>query len=255
MDDKEKQKWQARFAEMKRTEKTYTTMGSLHTLAGHWVENELIIEQAAEKEAETNGPNWTPDWNDPDSVGEWHSERSTARYMHDETMFPMHRYSCIVMLFTTFERELIRLIENLEAGKWKKICDEKAGRNVSPLKEAIKFVLDSRGVKIPDCPQYEALNDLQKIRDCIIHSKGEVSLSRDKEHLVELWLGEKSKSKKRRGFAAHWNNDIYIYPECIKQFLMEVWAFFVWVFERLNWEIASHWQGDKLEKIFEKLKS
>ncbi len=256
MSDESKQKWKALFADMERTKKTYTTFGALHTLAQHWVENEVIIERAANEEAEANGPKWTPDWNDRDSVGEWHSERDVARHMHDHTMFPMHRYSCIVMLFSTVERELIRLIENLEKGKWKKIRDEKAAKNkaANPMTEARNFILASRGVKFADCPVYFALTDLQKIRDCIIHCKGEVALSRDKEHLVEFWLGEKNKTKKRRGFAAHWDNEIYIYPECIKQFLMEVWAFFVWVFEKLNWGIAAHWQGDKLEKSFEKLK-
>lgn len=260
MTDEEKkkvlQKWQPIWADYQRTVKTYSTMSALHTLAKHWAENEVIIEQAAKEEADKNGPKWIPDSEDNDSVGEYLAERDLARDLHDKTMLPMHRYSCIVMLFATLERELIRLIDNLEAGKWKKIRAEKAGRNVNPLSEAAKmFVQASCGNKLSNFPKYEALMDLQKIRDCIIHCKGEVSLSRDKEHLVELWLGEKSKSKKRRGFAAPWNNDIYIYPECIKQFLIEIWAFFVWVFEKLNWEIAAHWQGGKLEKVFERLKN
>jgi hypothetical protein len=119
----------------------------------------------------------------------------------------------------------------------------------SCLGKASLFVESFCGVKLSDCPQYAALIDLQKIRDCIIHCQGEVSLSRDKDALVKLWLG----GKKRRGFAAHWDNDIYIYPDCIKQFLLEMRAFFVWIFEKLNWRIAAHWQGDKLEKMFEKL--
>jgi hypothetical protein len=77
-----------------------------------------------------------------------------------------------------------------------------------------------------------------------------VSLSRDKEVLEKLWLGD----KRRRGFAAHPNNDIFIYPECIEQFLKETWSFFLWIFAKLNWQIAAHWQWNKLEKIFKKLK-
>jgi hypothetical protein len=251
MTDESKQKWQDLFAEMELTEKTYTTMGALHTLAQHWVENEVIIEKDAVEEVRTNGPKWKPDYDDEASIAEFRAEQDIARYMHDETMLPMHRYSCIVMLFTTVERELIRLIENLEKGKWKKMSEEKGMKKKSPMGKAGQFVQDFCGVKLSDCPQYEALIDLQKIRDCIIHCQGEVSLSRDKKDLVELWLG----GKKRRGFAAHWNNDIYIYPDCIKQFLIEVWAFFVWVFEKLNWKIAAHWQGDKLGKLFSKLKT
>jgi hypothetical protein len=74
-----------------------------------------------------------------------------------------------------------------------------------------------------------------------------VGLSSDKDFLVKL-------RQKRKGFFAHPNNDIHIDEECIKQFLVEIWCFFVSVFGALGWEIASHWQGDKLEKTFEKLK-
>ena len=89
------------------------------------------------------------------------------------------------------------------------------------------------------------------LEEPIIHCHGEVSLSRDKAELTKFWLG----SRRRRGFAAPPNHDIYIDSECIKQFLKEVWSFFVWVFGKLGWPIAIHWQGDKLEKAFEKLKA
>ena len=236
-------------ADYQLTGKTYSTLGALHTLAQHWVENEVIIERAANEEADKNGPKWTPDYEDRDSIGEYFAERDLARDLNDKIMLPMHRYSCIVMLFTTVERELIRLVENLEKGRWKKLSEEKATKKKSCMGKTGQFVQDFSGVKLSDCPQYAALIDLQKVRDCIIHCQGEVSLSRDKELLVKLWLGD----KKRRGFAAHPNNDIFIYPECIEQFLKEAWSFFVWVFEKLNWKIAAHWQGDQLEKIFIKL--
>jgi hypothetical protein len=118
-EEKEKtmQKWGPIWADAQLTKKTYSTLGALNTLAQHWVENEIIIERAAVEEVETNGPKWKPDTDDQDSMGEFFAERDMARYMHDNTLLPMHRYSCIVMLFTTVERELIRLVENLEKGK------------------------------------------------------------------------------------------------------------------------------------------
>jgi len=69
----------------------------------------------------------------------------------------------------------------------------------------------------------------------------------DKKYLVAL-------RRKRKGFFVHPNNEMDIDEDCIKQFLVEVWAFFVSVFGALGWEIAPHWQGDKLEQIFKKLK-
>lgn len=237
-------------ADYQLTVKTYSTMGALHTLAQHWVENELIIEQAAGAEADKNGPQWTPDYEDEDSMGEYFAMRDLARNLHDKIMLPMHRYSCIVMLFTTIERELIRLVENLEKGKWQKMSQEAGVKNKSCMAKAGRFIQDYYGIKLSDCPQYEALIDLQKIRDCIIHCQGAVALSRDKEILAKLWLG----GKRRRGFAAPPNNVIFIYPECIERFLKEAWSFFVWVFEKLNWKIAAHWQRDNLEQTFKKLK-
>ncbi len=60
---------------------------------------------------------WKPDYDDKDSIGEYLAQRDLARDMHDKIMLPMHRSSCIVMLFTTVERELINLVENLEKRK------------------------------------------------------------------------------------------------------------------------------------------
>jgi hypothetical protein len=245
----EKQKWRDIFADMRLN--SYSTMYALHKVAQHWVENESIIERAAEEEADLNGPKWTPDYDDQDSMGEFYAERDLARDMHDHIMIPMHRYSCIVMLYTTVERELRRLIENLEKERGPQKLHVKDMKANSYLAKVAKHVKDFHGVKFSNCPQYESLCDLQKIRDCIVHCHGEVSLSRDKEDLIRLWRG----SKRRNSFAAPPTRDIYIGAECIKQFLIETWSFFVWVFSGLNWKIAAHWQGNKLEKTFEKLKN
>lgn len=251
MTDESKQKWQAIFADYELTKKTYSTMGALHTLAEYWVENEIIIERAAVEEVEKNRPTWTPDYNDEDSIGEFRAEQDMAREMHDKTMIPMHRYSCVVMLYSTVERELLRLIENLEKEhglqklKWKDI------RANGKLEQISKFCEVFFEFRLADFSQYAALTDLQKIRDCIVHCLGDVGLlanEKDKNYLMTL-------KDKRSGFFAHPNNEIYIDAECIKQFLMEIWGFFISVFNTLDWKIAAHWQGDKLQKTFEKLKS
>ena len=174
MTDEQKQKWKDIIADHQRTVKTYSTMAALHRLAQHWVENEIIIEGAATREADLSGPQWKPDPDDEDSVGEYLALRDLARDMHDKTMIPMHRYSCIVMLFTAVERELIRLVENLEKGRWKKLSEEKATMKTNCMGKAGLFVQSFCSVKLSDCPQYTALIDLQKIRDCIIHCHGEL---------------------------------------------------------------------------------
>jgi hypothetical protein len=244
-----KQRWQDTFDDYNRTEKTYHTMSALHSLAQYWAENEVIIEQAAKKEAEENGPQWEPDVNDEDSIGEFLAERSVARIMHDETLIPMHRFSSLVMLYSTVERELLRLIKNLENEsepqklKWKEI--RVSGGILGQISKYCDVFFNFRLV---DCSNFKDVTELQKIRDCIVHGLGNVTLSNDRDFLVKL-------HKNRDGFLVTTLDDIYIYEECIKQFIEEIWSFFVSIFATLKWEIAPHWQGNKLEKVFENLKT
>jgi hypothetical protein len=228
--------------------KTYWTMSALHSLAQHFVENEKLIEEAADKEVEMHGPKWTPNTDDQDELGEFFALRDLARMMHDDIMIPTHHNSCVVMLYSTVERELRRLIENLEKkhGPQRiKLDDLRGGSYLAQVK---KYTDVFYGLRLAECPQYEALIDLQKIRDCIVHCLGEVRFSRDKEYLVKL-------RDKRKGFFAHPDNDLYIYSECIVQFFFETWDFFFWIFTKLKWKIDKHYQGPKLQALFAKLKS
>ena len=242
----QRKKWIKIFREYE--PKTHSTMYALHSLAQHWVENEALIERAAIEEVKKNGPKWTP--KDDDEIGKFLSERDVARIMHDDIMIPMHRYSCIVMLSTTVEREFKRLVENLEkisGPKNKKVEDMK---EKSYLARVANFVEVFYGLRFADCPQYTALIDLQKIRNCIIHCHGEARLldNRKENHLVKLQANHP-------GFFAHSPNGIWIKSECIRQFFIKIWGFFTWVFDKLKWEINSCFQGNKLERTFKELET
>jgi hypothetical protein len=238
----QREKWIKIFREHE--PKTHSTMSALHSLAQHWVENEALIERAAKEEVNQNGPKWTP--KNDEEISEFVAERSEARMMHDDIMIPVHRYSCIVMLFTTVERELNRMVDNLEKerGEQKLKLKDISG---AFLNKVAKYIEVFYGLRLADCPHYEALHDLQKIRDCIIHCLGEVDESNDKKYLVEL-------QTKRAGFFAHSPNGIWIKSECIREFFIETWGFFNWVFRNLNWKINSCFQGNKLERTFKELK-
>ena len=88
------------------------------------------------------------------------------------------------------------------------------------------------------CEEYQALYDLQKIRDCITHCRGEVSLSRDKAYLVSL-------KDRRAGFFAWEGTDVEIRAECIERFIKETWAFFTWLFGELKRKINDSWKDSK----------
>jgi hypothetical protein len=138
----------------------------LHNVAQHWVANENLIEQGAEIEADTNGPKWKPDLNDEQSMGEFFAERDLARDVHDRIMIPMHRYSCVVMLFITVERELRRLIENLEKERGPQKLKVNDIREKSYMAQVGKFVAVFYGVKFSDCPQYTSLSDFDRVVLC-----------------------------------------------------------------------------------------
>jgi hypothetical protein len=224
--------------------KTLWTMSALNSVIQHWVETEILIERAAKEQVELEGPKWTPKGDD--EIGEFFAERDMARDLHDHTMIPIHRYSCIVMLFTTVERELKRLVENLEKqhGPQKlKVSDIKFG---SYLAQANKFIDAFFNIRLSDCAQYEAMTDLQKVRNCIIHYQGEAGLAPDMDYLIQL-------RDRRKGFFAHPLTDIKIEQECLQQFSTEAWQFFTWIFNSLSWEIDSHYQGNCLDRHFRRI--
>jgi hypothetical protein len=233
----QQEKWIKIFREYE--PKTHSTMYALHSLAQHWVENEALIEQAAKKEVEKTLQKLSPE---DYEVYELEAEIKVARMTHDDVMIPIHRYSSIVMLYTTVERELKRLVSNLGNGK------VKYAKNKSYLEQVAKFVEDFHNLRLVECPQYKALDDLRIIRNCIIHCHGDSRLLGEKElDLVRL-------EGSRPGFYAHSPYGIWMNPGCIRQFLIETWSFFTWVFGKLNWKINNCFQGNKLEQTFKELK-
>ena len=163
-------------------------------------------------------------------------ERRIARHLHDEIVLPTFRYSCLVMLFAVVERELLRLVRNLEKGATQNPkFVSKRGSSLKPVSDHCKAHFN---LCLQDSPEYGALCDLQKIRDCIVHCHGEVSLSRDASHLIGL-------KHRRPGFSAYEGTTIDIEAECIEQFLKEVWSFFLWVFHQLKWDVDDSWLEKK----------
>ena len=92
--------------------KTFDTQFALHSFVPFWKENERLISEAAEEAELRDGPKWKP--RTRDELGEFHMERGVARHLYDEVLTPTFRHSCVVMLFSIVERELLRLVRNLE---------------------------------------------------------------------------------------------------------------------------------------------
>ena len=147
------------------------------------------------------------------------------------------------MLFSMVERELQRLVANLDSEHGKQKLTPKDLRG-SFLLQTNKFTEVFYGLSLTKCPEYNAVIDLQKIRDCIVHCRGEVSLMNegDRKHLLKL-------KKTRPGFLALERTELDIGPECIEQFIKEVWRFFVWIFTELKWKVDDSWERNKWAKL------
>jgi len=217
--------------------KTFNTLYALDSFANYWAENEKLIQKAADDEEQKRKPSWTPQ--DDAEMGEYREEVRISRHLHDEIMTPMLRYSCISMLYTTVERELRRLVVNLEQERGKQKLDSKDLKG-SFLQQTGKFSEVCFGLTLADCPEYKAVCDLQKIRNCIVHCRGEVNLVNEGDRKYMLKLKDA-----RPGFFAWEGTDVEICPECIEQFIREMWRFFVWIFRELNWKIDDSWRGNK----------
>ena len=105
-------------------------------------------------------------------------------YTH-EVMFPRsHRYSFIVLLFLNLEDILIRFCEYI---KERDKHELRVTHFKGDIVERSKLYLHEYA-KIPEISQqiWDSIEDLSKIRNFIVHTLGQVELSRDKQHLQEL---------------------------------------------------------------------
>jgi hypothetical protein len=98
------------------------------------------------------------------------------------------RYSYLTFLFTIFERRMRALLKILFElnPNISKSFDEYKG---SFLEKTKAFLKDNLEIDITSGKMWSDINELQKIRDCIIHCGGQINESRDKiflNHLFEL---------------------------------------------------------------------
>jgi hypothetical protein len=248
-------KWNKFFAEY--DQKTASTMNAILDFAHHFADNEFLIEKDAENKVQENLPKWNPSNDDNDEISEYLMERDLARTLHDETLIPMHRYSCIVMLYIVVERELKRLMDNLQVVTKQTLKMKQS--NESYLAKAKNLLNTSCNLDVSKCPTYSTLDDLRKVRNCIVHSNGELSLcnEKDQEFLCKL-------KHKYKHLFAHPKSDIDVSQESIKQFLINTTGFFIWVFEqlqqiqpvdKLNWKINATAEFERLDKILSKIQN
>lgn len=116
-----------------------------------------------------------------EKYAEWSMETDnlTAKYNMLYTNF--FRYSFIVLLFLVLDDWLHRLC--LAVQEFKHLPNPPA-RDKDILRAYKKYLAEAN-VTVTD-NLWEFAFDLQEVRDCIVHTSGNISRSRDKEHLRNL---------------------------------------------------------------------
>jgi hypothetical protein len=162
--------------------RTYETFIALVSFKNFWTETERLILEAARKEELLSGPKWIPASHEESA--EHSEERRVARYLHDDIVTPIFRYSVVVILFTTFEKELGRFADNLEK-------ETKATISYKDLKGTLQKQITSfskafGGPPLDNIAGHNEISDLKTVRNCIVHARGEPSLLNDKDRAYLL---------------------------------------------------------------------
>ena len=207
--------------------KTFDTLYALSSFRTYCDESERLIQMAATDAERVDGPKWNP-LTEADE-GEYIEERRIARHVHDEILTPIFRYSCVTMLYAVVERELRRLCSTL------KIEHSSAKLGYKDLKGGIleqitKWCQAYFELDLTLFPEFSQIRDLQKVRDCIVHCRGEVDESRDKQYLIAM-------TKRYPGFMAWEHDEIEIESDFILRLHREAWNFFLAVFAKLRWNV------------------
>ena len=223
--------------------KTFCTFRELNAYRIYFEESEKLIQTSAQDAEKNFKAIWTPETEEEHD--ELRREQMEARQLHDEILSPTFRYSAIVTLQAIIEKELFRLVENLEkthGSQALKFKDLKVYLKGNLLDRVAKFSEDFFQMRFKKCRQYESLQDLQKIRNCIVHCYGELDAMENPKHLLNLTQAKRNGKKLLPGFFAFKGASVKIEPSCVMHFTQEVWSFFTWVFLQLRWKVNDEWK-------------
>lgn len=99
-----------------------------------------------------------------------------------EYFFPRSlRYSFIVLLFLVTEHQLNQLCDVIQKRRNLPVQANEMGGDA--LKRSKVYLQKVAGLSIKN---WEYLEDLSKVRNCIVHALGKVELSKDEKHLKQL---------------------------------------------------------------------
>ena len=208
-----------------------------------------ILREKEHKQISPNPP--VPSEEDEgESDSEWNAEKSAfeQRYEHD---FPlMIRYSFVVQLYILLETRLKAACDEISRRSSLELKEKEKKPLVSPresyaslkleLKEsdfkgtpierATTFLRKVANVPVKENASWQWLADLQKVRNCIVHTNGQIGISNDGAHLKKL-------CKRNIGLSAE-GRDLMIEPRYCKKSLEMIKSFFKVIFDSAHFGSA-----------------
>ena len=124
-------------------------------------------------------------WTSSTDSAEFDIARDEYTWTYDFT-FPRYlRYSFIVLLFLVVESKLYGLCD--EIGKRRGVSDKKAkALDGNVFQRCKKYLHESAGISRLNEPLWIEMEDLSKVRHCVVHTLGKVDLSKDKDHIQHI---------------------------------------------------------------------
>jgi hypothetical protein len=116
---------------------------------------------------------------------EFHREITNLNNLYELNLIPATRYSFVVLLHILLETQLRVFCADVQIQRGLPEVSVRDFRG-SAVEQAELFLSKLAGVKPQEFPEWEHLRTLQKLRDCIVHTYGSVSDSRDQKFLREL---------------------------------------------------------------------
>jgi hypothetical protein len=119
-----------------------------------------------------------------DDFSEWQAEIEFFEERYDRDFPSKIRYSFVVLLHIELENRLRATCD--EISRRKNIVIREKDLKGSPIERAKTFLDKIAMLSLNNQQAWQGLKDLQNIRDCIVHTNGQIEASRDKKRLLEL---------------------------------------------------------------------
>lgn len=156
-----------------------------------------------------------------DDYSYWRNEVNIYEERYEKDFPSKIRYSFVVLLHIIFETRLHAACN--EIAKRNNIDLKENDLRGGPIERARNYLTKKANVKISNQIAWQVMTDHQKIRDCIVHTNGDISKSKDKNRILEI-------GKKGIGIVID-HDELYIEADYFKFTLETLRQFFDDIYE------------------------